>query len=491
MYDITIRDGCVIVSGAANDESLKKLLSYWHRSSVYDYKKFRRVMRPTLEALYTTYGDTLVTDYGLLSRILKYTGSDRVKDLRVPMPKPMMDKALEGLWDIQKPIVEKALMGGGGVISAPTGLGKTVMAAAIIKAFDPEELIVRGTPTCVFTCPERDINYKNYLEFVKLFPDRQVGVCQSGVAKVMTDDIMVVTLDSLNNIDMESVGVLICDEVHEGVSDTRVRNLVKARNAIKYGVSATPSGRCDNMDMVIEAVFGPVVSETLYSDGVEAGVLVPIKVIWVDTPEPPASYYSLQKRESKILHGIVRHDKRNRLIAEIIRSIPEGTQTLGITPTIEHMSGVRKHFPDVPVCHAETNCKSLTSRGIHNIPAISTATRKDIYKGMVDGTYDKMLSTYVYKQGVNFPGLKVMINMGGGGSEIASKQIPGRASRVSSDKDIAYLIDFRHEWDREDRVGKQGPLLSNDRKRSKYYRDLGFEEVYAKDASEVVKLLND
>jgi hypothetical protein len=55
-------------------------------------------------------------------------------------------------------------------------------------------------------------------------------------------------------------------------------------------------------------------------------------------------------------------------------------------------------------------------------------------------------------------------------------------------KDEAFIVDFVHEWDREDpvsRSGKSGPLLSADRARRKAYQNLGFKEVRCHSISEL------
>ena len=99
-----------------------------------------------------------------------------------------------------------------------------------------------------------------------------------------------------------------------------------------------------------------------------------------------------------------------------------------------------------------------------------------------------MISTHCWKQGVDFPELSVVVNAGGGGSDIIAKQVPGRASRAADGKDRAYIVDFVHEWDREDpisRSGRPGPLLSADRARRKAYHDLGFKEVECRSISEL------
>ena len=85
---------------------------------------------------------------------------------------------------------------------------------------------------------------------------------------------------------------------------------------------------------------------------------------------------------------------------------------------------------------------------------------------------------------VSFDDLRIVLNLGGGSSEIASKQIPGRASRKIAGKDSAYIVEFRHPWDMKRIKTKAGytrevpgPVLHDDMAREKIYSEMGFEQV--------------
>lgn len=105
---------------------------------------------------------------------------------------------------------------------------------------------------------------------------------------------------------------------------------------------------------------------------------------------------------------------------------------------------------DDMVCSAWRHAAGLTIRGSHNA---ASRTLK-----------------------VDFPSLDIVVNASGGGSDIVSKQMPGRASRRADGKDKAYVVDFIHEWDYETqgRKRKPGPLLSSDMSRRRSYSELGF-----------------
>ena len=456
-------------------------------------------MQNTKEYLHTVDGNDILTYPGLLYRIKKYYTDIGIEldivDKRTPRVEPNIDMAMEGLYDIQKPIVYSALVSGGGIIQAPTGIGKTHMAAAIIRAYPRRDMLDRGTPISVFTCVDKDINLKNYQSLLEILPDRDIGIIQSGRKKIFTDDIMVVTLDSLHHVDSDNIGLLICDEVHSGVSDSRVTKLLEPTKAIRYGVSATPFGRHDNKDMVTESVFGPVVSKTSYQSGVDAGVLVPIKVIWVNSPEPPCglvSYNSMKTRDGKVSQGVLRNSHRTKLVADILTAIPERMQTLTIVKSIGQINRILAYCDrdKIDVCHAESSEKNLKKKGFTYVGPVSAEMRRELYASMSSGDIRKMISTHVYKQGVDFPNLEVVISAESVASDIVSQQVAGRASRITRDKDRAYVIDFWHPWDFDPSDNnREGPLISMDKRRKRAYKNLGFDQVTCNTVEEVLSEL--
>ena len=353
----------------------------------------------------------------------------------------------------------------------------TFMSARLIDAFSPDDLKARGTPISVFAAPSKDITRKNAEELAELLPHREVGLVMSGVNR-FSDDVQVITLDSLHRLDPDEVGLLIVDEMHTAASDTHVEDLMKFVKARKYGVSATPSGRFDGKDVVAEGIFGPVVVQKTYKDGVEAGALVPIEVVWINSPEPSvgmARYLSYKTRDGKIGAGSIGNRGQNTIIANILNNLPADTQCLVITQFIEHMHKIYQCCnDDVVYAHAQTTDKGLEK--YPGIKPISNKERKDIYARMASGELKKVISTHIFKQGVNFVHLNIVVNASGGGSDIAAAQIPGRASRKAEGKDKAYMIEFWHDWDLED--GHAGPLLSADKQRRKVYTELGFKQTW-------------
>ena len=510
---LTLGDG--FISIAPFPETLLAKLHYWKREYVINEKTHRRAMTMTNERLYNiqtcaeadgTIVQKCFTLPGFAKRCKDHLALCRydvtVVDSRTPMPPPDMGKAMTGLREYQYELVYNMLMSCGGILSGATGLGKTHIIKALCNAYSHEALMHRGTPTIVVAVPDKDITQKNFDDLTELLPDRDVGLIMSGRHKP-SDDIQVITLDSLHKLEADDVGVLIVDEMHTAASDTRAKELLRFTKARAWGVSATPDGRFDGKDIVAEGIFGPVVATFSYADGVKSGCLVPVKVYWINCPEPNIgieNYRRYKTREQRYKWGIYNNRPLNDMIGRIYAGIPDDLQTLGMLQFTKHMEQVLRGCANACVnpmpiqCHAGTDAAEFPPTSFWHVHAISTKERKDIYARMKEGEIRKAVSTHVWKQGVNFADLRVVINLGGGGSEIVAKQVPGRASRKVDGKDCAYIIEFRHTWDTvtSPKSGRQiaGPITRDDSSRAKIYAELGFEQIDIKDERELPWMTN-
>jgi len=404
-------------------------------------------------------------------------------DNRTPTPKYDLDKAMVGSRDYQLEAIHAAITSGGGIVSCPTGWGKTYLMKSIITAFDHTQLIYRNTPLTVVVAADMDVCRKNYNDLCGMIgKEREIGLVMTG-KKNFSDDIQVITFDSLHYIKPEEIGILIADEVHMAATEKRIDMIMAASKAMKWGVSATPLGRYDGGDLMTEGLFGPIVYQSSYQQGVKDGALVPITVCWVQCPAPTIgidNYKRYKTRLGKYNNGVEKNKALNGEVMRLMQLIPDKQQTLCIMPHMQQMNELRLFDKDMKIVHGEQSGDSLKESRYNELYPISKKDREEIYDQMFDGTIRKILSTYVYKQGVNFPQLSVMICPGGGGSAIVAGQIPGRASRAGVEgKDKAYIVDFLHKWDNYEANGKlkSGPVLRDDKARAKVYKELGFEQI--------------
>jgi superfamily II DNA or RNA helicase len=501
---IELGDGYVSVTMDIIPDALKKRLRYFKRTIEKGVPgRGRKITGKTTDLFEDgkvvlddgTCVSKLTTLPGFASRVMNAMAAEgyevMVRDARTRIPEIQWADAMQGLRDYQMEIVYKALMSGGGIVAASTGAGKTCMASAIIRGYSHNDMCNRGTPISVMTCTDKDIARKNWQDLQHWLPDREVGLIMSGVNQP-SQDVQVITTDSLHRIDPDQIGIMIVDEVHTVATEARAAKILAARRALRWGLSATPGGRFDGGDLLTEGLVGPVISEFSYKDGVASGALVPITVYWVEMPEPDCGlriFSGLKTRDACYRQAVVRSNTQNATAIEILKRIPTEMQSLCIMQLTDQMNRIVGMYPGIRYIHAKTTDAELADAGQNNLLGISTKERKQIYDDFAAGKIRQILSTHVYKQGVNFPDLQVIVCPGGGGSDIAAGQIPGRGSRKIDGKDHAYLIDFWHPWDirvnSDDGKARSGFVLHDDEKRQAKYHELGFEQIRVKNIDDI------
>lgn len=92
---------------------------------------------------------------------------------------------------------------------------------------------------------------------------------------------------------------------------------------------------------------------------------------------------------------------------------------------------LQKHFPKERYPNLDLNRYRQTTRDLERIRG-----------AFAKGTLRYVISTKVFRQGVSFNHLKVLIRADGDTSEVAGIQIPGRLARLDENKKFAYLVDI-------------------------------------------------
>lgn len=494
MINIHVGDSYVLVEPRVPQE-IEKLLTYWHRSFAWDPKTYKNVVKGEVRKLYTIRQEgqsvMLTTLPGFASQIkaLLVAASEELSiiDERSKKPAPDVRAALENLREYQWEGAWTLVHSLGGICSCPTGFGKTYMIAALCKAWPTDVLKPVGLPLTVLVTPNKDLAEKNYNDLVKILPRRNVGLIHSGV-KVLSDDIQVVTPESLNHVPMEDCGLLMYDEVHT-LTASRAEGLSAAQSALRYGFSATPSGKFDGSDPLITGMFGPVVYTRTYKQAIEDGAVVPIKVFWINSPRPGNwPQCGFQKRDAAYRCAIWRNAYLHKCIKDITSKAPADMQALVVVDKIEQMNGLIPYLEGFTCVHAEQSQKNLDAKGFGNVKAVSPKARRELYEQIATNKIRRILSTGIYRQGINFPNLTLLCNAEGMGSEIIAGQLPGRASRNIDGKEFAYIVDFYRSWDMvENSKGRMvpGDIFRDDKSREAVYTSLGFDQIWVDSVEQI------
>jgi len=322
----------------------------------------------------------------------------------------------------QKNLIELSLKYKRGVIKSPTGSGKTIVACGIISAFPNNKIL--------FLCHNVSLIKQAIAEFKKfgLGPVSQVG---NGV-KDLSGRIVVATIQSLIKIDSEDYNfdIVLIDECHHvsSFSSTYYKLLTCLNSSIKIGFTATlPIG--DERLLAMEGLIGPLIGEVTLNQAVENGILAIPKVKLLSIPQY-ININDLKTYQSIYNMAIVNYRKRNRIIVdEANRLNKENKSCIIYINNIEHGENIQK------ICNL-LNLKTFFVKG-----DVDGDVREKIKDQLNKKEIMTVISTVVFKEGINIPELDAVIIAGGGKSELVLIQTIGRGMRRTKIKSDFLIID--------------------------------------------------
>lgn len=292
-----------------------------------------------------------------------------------------------------------------------------------------------------------------YEYLMKQIP-REVGIIGGGKDTAKGKRVIISTLKSLSKIPKDEPDLICCDECHDVGDNDAGHTIMQFYFARKFGFSATPV-RNDGTGLAMEAIFGPTILQMSYEASVQAGMVTPMKYTML-----PCTWCSdFLKRGQDLPEIVVKRYSywanvaRNKAIARLVSEVWNTTdaQVLVMCATLEHAIQLSQLMPWMVVAHygnvdEATLRRHLKPDKFPNLDfskyKMNTKDLERIRMAFGKGTLRGVISTYVFKQGVNVVHLQLLIRADGATSKIASIQIPGRLSRLDEGKEYAYLVDF-------------------------------------------------
>lgn len=375
---------------------------------------------------------------------LEYIGEPyEIKDLRKKVD--LQDYSIKGIdfREYQSNVIDECLKYANGIILSPTGAGKTIILAGILKALENESGLIFFT--------KKSLLKQTYDELTKLGFD--VGVAfGEGV------DIKPITLCTIQSVDkvvdshLKTAKFIVFDEVHEFSKGKLATKAVKSfpNASYRYGMTATmPKDPIAKLNVI--SFLGPT-RETLGAvELAELGFLTApqIQVIKVkqkhSIEDLDLPYDEIYKKY------IVESKHRNSLIANISNRIKEKpSKTLIITKNLEHAKTLQGLIPG-----------SLLLMGKNSLEE-----RDSTVEEFLSQESGVLIGTVIFQTGINIPELTHLINARGLKSEVATLQAAGRALRKHDSKERVYIYDF---------IDSAPYLLKHSKERVKSYKSLGFE----------------
>jgi superfamily II DNA or RNA helicase len=328
-------------------------------------------------------------------------------------------------YDYQKDLIEIALDKKRGIVKSPTGSGKTLIMAGLIKALSGKKMVI------LFNAKQLLTQTYEFLTDVCGF--KNVGLCYG--EGYIDGDIMLCTVQSIGKIldtHLEEAQVLMVDECHEFANGkttlAALRSFPKAN--IRLGFTATPPTEAIPKHN-LEGALGPVWEIVRTEDLVESGRLTK-PIIQLINRSYLASGLDMDMAYLDVYEEyIVNNNLRNGIIREIvddIRNKNKRARILILTKSLDHGRTLENLLGGQ--CEFLEGANSIGER----YKAISR------FRGC--GESSVLIGTKILQTGVNIEEITHFINARGMKSEIATLQALGRALRTHESKEQVYVYDF-------------------------------------------------
>ena len=391
---------------------------------------------------------------GLLESILKDLAKVKATPTIVWDTPPLFPPKIQEIenftyYDYQYELIRQGLEKGRGVIKSPTGSGKTLIMAGLIKTLVGRKMVILFNAKQLLT--------QTYDFLTETCGMDNIGLCFG--EGYIYGDIMLCTVQSIEKIletHLDEAEVLMVDECHEFANGKITLPAIQAfpNASYRFGFTATPPR--DKIPYYnLESSFGPIREIVNTKDLIEEGTLTKPIIQLIDRTYSASGVDEDMSYTDIYEEFIVNNDLRNKTIREIVDDIKKRnkrarililTKSLGHGRALENLLGESCEFLE--------GANSIGDR----YKAIS---RFRGYRGS-----SVLIGTKILQTGVNIEEITHFINARGMKSEIATLQALGRALRKHETKDKVFVYDF---YDQEKY------LKSHSEERKKHYEAEGHE----------------
>lgn len=389
---------------------------------------------------------------GLLPKA-KRTLDNEGFDVSVTTPEPNRGSLIETSWGFDHPLrdyqheaVKQTIDNSGGIISLPTGTGKTITALRILYQLNRRSLILVHTKELLY----------QWADEVREVLGVEPGIIgddnwsEGPVTVAIMNTIMsrgVTTLD-------DDYGVTVFDEAHRtSAADTMHELGTSIGTHYRIGLSATPWRRIDGEELKIEGAVGEVAHEVNADDMIEAGHLAnpvfeavnPNDYGQPRTVDPDEPYQDAYKRCIELdpvrieavaasAHDLARQG--HQVLVNVNRKV-QGELIASALNTDITVDEVFAHIDD-----DDESRRLMTEGTIRNLDAIADTDAQMLSSEAPDSERDELLEEFaagdrsilvstLLKEGVDIPAISAIVLAQGEKSDIETIQTIGRALRPS------------------------------------------------------------
>jgi superfamily II DNA or RNA helicase len=224
--------------------------------------------------------------------------------------------------------------------------------------------------------------------------------------------------------------MVIVDEAHHASNYNSQYGEVLSQlyDKVRIGFTATLPVDQANV-MMIEGLFGSILENVTVEEGVKQMFLVKPKVRLLNVPIN-SLVADLTKYPEIYKRGIVDNRARNYSVIETISEYSkQGRTCLIMVKEIKHGNNI--------IDLADKDWSIQFVQGLKD-----SDEREAIKRLLSSKRIDAVISTSVWREGINIPSLDVVINAAGGKSDLATMQAIGRGIRTFKGKSELIIVDF-------------------------------------------------
>lgn len=329
-------------------------------------------------------------------------------------------------------------VGGRALVTAATGWGKTVFAAALIKALQGQLQNKR-----ILFIAHRDELLEQAREKIQLvLPGADIGKMGGGTHEY-GHQITVAGIDTIVNdrhlerLQKQNIGLIICDECHHSPAPKYMKVIDSLRDAFWLGITATPE-RLDGAD--ITGIYGQPVFRMSIIEAVQKKRLSDIKAIAIRTELNLTEVKSSKNMDGEIDFNVKALDKAVNTSARnqrVVNAYKEHAQNkLGICFCVS-------------VAHAEALAAMFSANGV---PAAcvkgstSLEERAHIYNAFREREIQILTNVQVLTEGFDVKEVETVIMARPTQSRSLFLQCVGRGMRALAGKSHCLLLELTDNY---------------------------------------------
>lgn len=359
-------------------------------------------------------------------------------------------KGLE-LFDFQCESIKKAVILKKGIISCPTGGGKTEQILGTLRYLLDHQKI----KTALIVVPSVGIAQQIY-ERARLrgFNSEEISMASGGMREVRSTKIIVGVINTLDNVlkgpkrgfrdFILGADAIIWDECHHASASRYLNLALSTRSPYLLYYSASPfkekSFWSDPSDCLLYALAGGIIFHIpqgyLYQLGLLAQPVVYFKIIPGKESKSRGRYTTVYEKH------VVKNTIRNEAICNYASKFARlKFPVLILVQRIEHARILMESLKDYRVMGVLGSSKSLIFEQEMIIEAEIDYNqfRADFERG----AYEIIIASQVMDEGMDLPAIGAVILAGGGKSRVKQLQRAGRGlRRKKTGKNCVYILDF-------------------------------------------------